>query len=1174
MAKIANSFSTGGGGYRFESHIQALFVVLMLTGGYTPCFPYCPITKIKLQNKIRGYETDDILVIVEDANSKKQRRLIGHIKSSIDITEGDAMFGKVIEDAWKDFNNAEVFQKGEDIIALITGPLSKTDIRNVPWLFNQARSTEDADELVTRVERPYFSSHDKQQKFEVIRGHLNVANGKKDVSDNEFYEFLKHFYILGYDLGNEYSVVLSLLHSRISQFQQQCPQGAWAQVVDIVQEMNQNAGTITRENLPEYILKLFEKKSLGVEMPEKFKVAQERTDWMKHPDATHLALAVLIGAWQDKSQYDREVIEQLLGISYDEWLKKEQEILHYPDSPLSLKNGVWKVVNRTELWDQLRLRIFDQNVDTFMPLALSVLKEPDPAFEMPAEERYMASIHGKVMKCSRVLRQGIAEGLAILGAQPNACSNCSQEKVKANCRRVIHNLLTDADHVLWGSLNELLPTLAEVAPGEFLDGVENAMSMTPCPFNELFSQEDKDIMGNNYLTGLLWALEGIAWDEKQLVSVCVVLGELASHDPGGQWSNRPSNSLATILMPWLPQTLAAVDKRNVAVQTMFNECPDVAWNLLIQLLPHQNQISSGTHTPIWRKSIPHDWKEGVTNEEYQNQISFYVELAVDKAGQDADRLSKLIGYFDNLPEPDLNKILLSLASQPILELPEEQRLSIWEHLTRFTKKHRQYSYTEWALSNDIITRIEQVAEKLVPKNPFNLYQYLFSDSDFYFYDNDNWDEQTEKFNTKRENAISEIFQQNGVEGVIQFAETVSSPHQVGQALSVITDTVIERTLLPHFLDTPNDKHKVLVRSFIWSNHFKKGWEWSDNIDKSVWTSAQTGQFLAYLPFTNEAWERASEWLQGEESEYWTCTNAYNYADGDFTIAIDKLIENDRPHVAINCLDRMRCSKQTIDTNQCIRVLRAALLSREPSHTMNVYNIVELIKFLQAHPSVNQDKLCKVEWEYVPLLDRHGGIAPQTLERKLANDPKFFCEVIQLIYRSNKEKRPYKESTEEAKTIATHARHLLRGWKILPGVQEDGTFSEESFTEWLQSVKEYCIKSGHLEVALANIGKVLVYAPPDPKGLWIHHAVAKELNGRENGDMRESFRIGTYNLRGICLVISTAEPERKLAEKFKNKAEDLENARFHRFAKTLKDLADGYDKEAERIINDYKDSNDE
>ena len=1172
MAKVANPFSTGSGGAHFEAHIQASFVVLMLTGGCAPCLPCWPITEIKLQNRIDSFDTDDIVVIVENANNKKQRQLIGQIKYSINITKRNAMFGRVIKDAWKDFN-AEGFKKGEDIIVLITGPLSKTDVRNVPWLFDQARSTKDAAEFLTHVNQSHFSSHDKQQKFDVIRHHIKVANGNNDVLDNELYEFLKHFHLLGYDLGNEYGVVLSLLHSHISQFQQQYPKLVWSRIVDFVQTWNQNAGTITRENLPEDLLEAFEKKVVVVkEMPKRFKAAQEssKTDWVQHPDAAHLALVVLIGAWQNESQYDRDVIEQLLGISYDKWLKKAQEILLSSDSPLSLKNGVWKVVNRTELWDQLRVRIFDQNIDTFMPLALAVLKEPDPAFEMPAEERYMASIHGKVMKCSRVLRQGIAEGLAILGAQPNACSNCSQGKVEATCGWVINQLLTDANHVLWGSLNELLPTLAEVDPDEFLDGVEKAMRMTPCPFNELFFQEGNGITGGNYLTGLLWALEGIAWDEKQLVPVCVVLGELASHDPGGQWANRPSNSLATILMPWFPQTLASADKRKVAVQAIFNKCSDiVAWNLLLQLLPGQNKISSRTHKPIWRKSIPDDWKDGVTIREYWQQVSFYVEFAVDKAGHNADRLSKLIGYFNNLPEPDLNKILLSFTSQPILDLPEEQRLSIWEHLTRFTKRHRRYSYTEWALPNDIITRIEQVAEQLVPRNPFNLYQYLFSarNSDLYD-DTKNLQEQEEKINTKRENAISEIFQKNGIEVVIQFAEIVSSPNHVGQALSVITDAVIERTLLPHFLDTPNDKHKDLVGNFIYFKHLEKKWEWSDNIDKSVWTSTQIGQFLAYLPFTNEAWERASEWIQGEESEYWTRTNANAYdGDGDITIAIDKLIENDRPHAAIKCLDKMRCSEQTIDTNQCIRVLRAALLSREPNYAMDEHYTAELIKFLQTNSSVNQDDLCEVEWGYFPLLDYHGGVVPRTLERKLANDPKFFCEVIQLIYRSTKEESPYKELTEKAGADATNALQLLHGWKIPPGTQEDGTFSKESFIEWIQKVKVACIESGHLKVALANIGKVLIHAPPDPKGLWIHRAVAKELDDRENGDMRESFRNGKYNLRSFRFVNPTGKPESELAEKFRNEADEVENAGFSRFASTLRKLAKGYDQEAEGIIDD-------
>ncbi|MDT9547337.1 MAG: hypothetical protein RI826_08390 [Chlorobium phaeovibrioides] len=1171
--KLCNPFSTGGGGPHFEAHVQASFVTLMLSGGYAPCLPCWPIAEIKLQGKIDGFDTDDLVVVVENVNSKERCKLLGQVKHSIAITQGSALFGEVIQAAWNDFNNPTVFTRGKDIIALITGPISATDAHNVQWLLNQARHTKNVDEFFRNVQQTNFSPPKSTEKLEVIQYHLMAANGGNDVSRDELYDFLNHVHLLGYDLGNEFGVVLSLLHSHISQFQQQSPLWVWSRVVDIVQTWNQNAGTITPGKLPEDLLDAFKQKAMAV-IPEEIKASNEKpkTDWTQHPDATYLALAILIGSWQDKSQCDLEAISQLLGISYDEWLKKAREILHCPDSPLSLYNGIWKVVDRAELWSQLGSRILDQNLNMFRTLAVSVLKEPDPAFELPAEERYAASIHGKVLKCSHVLRKGIAEGLAILGSQPESCDNCSQGTAEATCVLVARELLTDADWVLWGSLNGLLPTLAEAAPNEFLDAVEKAMRLTSCPFDELFSQEGNGITGGNYLTGLLWALEGLAWDEQYLVRVCVALAELASHDPGGRWANRPSNSLATILLPWLPQTLASVKKRMVAVQAILREWPNIAWNLIMQLLPGQHQTSSGSYKPSWRKTIPADWGKGVTHQEYWQQASFYAELAVAAAGQDPARLAALIDHFDNLPKPAFDKLLQALASQPISELPEEQRRLIWDHLTKFTNTHRRFSDAEGALPDELITYIEHVAEQLAPTNPFNLYQHLFSNRDFDLYEeNGDWDEQRKKLDTRREAAISEIFQQDGAEGVIRFSEYVSSPSQVGHALGVIADSVIELTLLPFFLDSADNKRKALVSGFIWRRYHLKGREWCDGLNKSHWTPEQVGQFLTCLPFTKETWDRASEWLQAHESQYWTRTGANAYqADGDLAIAIEKLIEHGRPRAAINCLERMRYDKQPIDTNQCVRALLAALSSSEPSYAMDAYHIVELIKFLQTEPSVNQEDLFRVEWAYVPLLDRHRGAVPQLLESRLANDPEFFCEVIRLIYRSKKDDQPSREPTEESKAIATNAWQLLHEWKIPPGTLHDGTFSEERFAEWLQRIKDVCTESGHLEVALIKIGEVLIHTPPDPEGLWIRRAVATALNDRELDDMRNGFRTGTYNSRGAHWIDPTGKPERELAEHFRVKAEEIENAGFQRFAVTLRGLADGYDREAERINKDQTD----
>jgi hypothetical protein len=1173
---LSNPFSTGGGGVHFEAHVQASFVALMLTGGYAPCLPCWPIVEIKLQGKIDGFDTDDLVVVIENISSKERRKLLGQVKHSIAITHGSALFGEVMQSAWSDFNNSEVFTKGKDAIALITGPLTQSD-SEIAWLFNHARANpSDPQRFFRNVATAKFSSNVKRQKLKVIRDHLKAANNGIDLTDDVFHEFLTSFYLLGYDLGEEEGVVLSLLNSHLSQFKPESSRFVWSRILEFTNNRNHHAGYITKNELPDDLESAFVLKSVS-EFPINLALPRAgSTDWAHHPDATHLALAVLIGSWQDKSQYDNEVITQLLGISYDEWLQKAREILHFPDSPLYLKNGIWKVVNRTELWNLLGSRVLDQNLDTFRSLAVSILKEPDPAFELPADERYAASIHGKVLKSSHVLRNGIAEGLAILGSWPEACGNCSQGKAQATCILVIRELLADADWVLWGSLNGLLPTLSEAAPGEFLDAVEKAMLLKPCPFDELFSQEGNGITGCNYLTGLLWALEGLAWDEHYLVRVCVALGELASHDPGGRWANRPSNSLATILLPWLPQTLASVEKRKVAVRTILNEWPDIGWNLILQLLPGQHQTSSGSHKPSWRKTIPDDWEKGVTHQEYWQQASFYAELAVASAGQDNARLCALIDHFDNLPKPAFDQLLQALASRPISELPEEKRLSIWGHLTTFTNKNRRFSDAKRALPDELITRIEQVAEQLAPTNPFNLYQYLFTDRDFDLYEeNGDWEEQRKKLDTRRETAISEIFQQNGAEGVIRFAESVSSPGQVGHALGVIADDAVERIILPHFLDSADNKRKALVSGFIWRRYHLKGWKWCDGIDKSDWTPVQVGQFLACLPFTKEAWDRASDWLQKEESEYWTRTGANAYqTDGDFAIAIEKLIEYDRPHAAINCLDRMLHDKQPIDSNQCVRALLAALSSTEPSYAMDGYHIVELIKFLQKEPSVNQEDLFKVEWAYVPLLDSHSGATPQLLESRLANDPEFFCEVIRLIYRSKKEDQPSREPTEESKAIATNAWRLLHEWKTPPGTQKDGTFSEERFTEWLQRVKEICAESGHLEVALINIGEVLIHTPPNPDGLWIRRAVAAALNDREADDMRAGFRTGTYNSRGVHWVDPSGKPERELAQQFRSKAEEIENAGFQRFAVTLRGLADSYDREAEGIIYDHKEQENE
>lgn len=853
-----------------------------------------------------------------------------------------------------------------------------------------------------------------------------------------------------------------------------------------------------------------------------------------------------------------------------------REMIQDKESPIRLHGGhYWKVADRGKNLQLLSERIFDRHLELVKEISIDVLSEIDPQFELLPAERWSAAFNGKKLRYSKNLREGLAESIAWLGINGDMLVNCS-EKRRYIALLAIREIFSNASWQLWGSLNDLLPTLAEAAPGEFLCAVENSLRQTPCPFDELFAQEDTGIGGRNYMTGLLWALEGLAWSEEYLMRVCVVLAELASHDPGGNWANRPANSITTILLPWHPQTLASIDKRVTSIKAIRSEFPDVAWKILLTLLPSSHQTTSGAHKPRWRKVVPDDWKPTVTHQEYADQIEGYAALAVEMACDDIGRLTVLVGHLDNLPRPSFDAILEFLSSDTIARLSEIERMPIWVSLSDFVRKHRRYAGATWALDEQLVAKIEVVAERLSPVSAEVLYRRLFSNRDFDLYEEKgNWEEQRRKLELRREQAIQEVLKARGIQGVISFIDNVEAPHQVGWALGKIADAEITTHLLPKYLDAENKAYQQFIGGYIGSCYQSLGWKCVDGLNQAGWSVKQRCQLLMNLPFESETWCRARDWLGDSENLYWQGVQVNPYqTEDDLLHATDKLLEVDRPQAAIDCL-YVRIHKQLpLDSGRTIKALLAALSTGESTKNIDSYHITELIKALQDDSTTDQDGLFQVEWAYLPLLNEHQGGSPSLLEGKLAAEPNFFCEVIRLIFRSKHEEKKDEKPDEHTAAIASNAWRLLNQWKKTPGVQEDGHFSSTHFEAWLSSVKEQCAKSGHLEVAMSNVGKVLLYCPPDQNGLWIMESAARALNARDAEEMRNGFRTEVFNSRGVHWVDPTGKPERELAELWRQRADAIENGGFARFAATLRDLAESYDRDADRIIAEHKSQNPE
>lgn len=257
LKEQSNPFSTGGGGVNFESRVQASFLVALLAGTPIPCMPTnARVKEISFQNRYADIHTDDLLVVSED-QSRNKRNLYIQIKHAIEISSSEeSVFSEVILAAWKDFNSPN-FNKSMDCIALVTGPLTKVDLASTIPILEWARHSASAAEFLKKAGTEGFTSIKKKERLASFRTQLDRASGSS-LSDDDLWSFLRTFNLISYDLDQTASVTAALLGSLIHQHCDLQPSAVLAQIVTTAQEFNQNAGTLTTDNIPADLRALFQ----------------------------------------------------------------------------------------------------------------------------------------------------------------------------------------------------------------------------------------------------------------------------------------------------------------------------------------------------------------------------------------------------------------------------------------------------------------------------------------------------------------------------------------------------------------------------------------------------------------------------------------------------------------------------------------------------------------------------------------------------------------------------------------------------------------------------------------------------------------------------------------------------------------------------------------------------
>ncbi len=885
-----------------------------------------------------------------------------------------------------------------------------------------------------------------------------------------------------------------------------------------------------------------------------------------------MALAGLAGAWQEAFGQDLVAVAEILGIVTEEWKSEVLPDLASAGSPIVCKDGVWRFSARREAWQTLGGALFDDDLKRLEAVAIRVLGEADPALEVEKSERWMATTaFGKRRNYSDQLRHALVETLALLGSSAGALGRLSVGRAQLVADRAVRELLNGATAHRWLSVHDLLPGMAEASPEEFLAAVEQSLAKANgSPFAEVFQQEDGGPLGRTYISGLLWGLETLAWSPSYFARVVLALADLAAIDPGGRWGNRPLNSLTTLLLPWLPQTVATVALRESALRAMAKEQPSIAWKVLLSLLPDSISSSSGCRKPEWRADLMAGWTSGVSREDYIEQFETYCQLAMQFAANDVERLGELVQVIHRL-HPDARDVLLDQLIPTLTLRPEGEIVVVWEEMVAIASRHRRYQGATWATPSEEVEKLERAAAMIEPKDPALRHRRLFSERSFFEEEKVGWQEQERRLGERRAAALREILPSHELAPILPMIEAVKQPYQLGYTVGGMDREGDDAQILPRMLTEERVSCQSFVAGFVWGRWQKGGAAWVDSLDTSTWTAKLVATLCALLPFTLETWQRVEESGEEPAQAYWTLVAPHPWGVEDPAGAASRLLAAGRPQLALNICGVAVMAGRAMDSVLAVKVLRACIAKASSPDRLDAEAAQGLIAWLQDQGDADQAALFEIEWAFIGLLDRIRGVGPKTIEARLAADPGLFCEAIRLVFRSEKEsERAALVESEERRQLLSATYRLLHGMEALPGRRADGVFDGVAFKEWLAEVRRLSDDTGHLQGALIQVGQMLARAAKADDWFVAMPEVAEALNAKDADKMRREFRTQLYNSRGIYSP-SKGQEERALADRFERQAQGLESRGWIRVATTLRDLVRVYGQEAAQAAMDGKEN---
>ena len=906
---------------------------------------------------------------------------------------------------------------------------------------------------------------------------------------------------------------------------------------------------------------------------------------------------MLAGAWHAKSNADCQVLSDLTGGMYDAVEANVTHLLQFDDPPVWSVGQYRGVASQIDALFAISPHLIENDIDLFLKSAKTVLSELDPALELPENQRWAAAMHGKVRDHSEALRKGVCETLALLAINGN---ERIQQRLGIDVSDRIASLISELLNPL--TLDKLLshdrdfPLYAEAAPDQFLDMLEHDLHQAEPTLQELLRPAPRGRWFDApRRTGLLWALECLAWSRRHFPRVIRVLARLATVTIDDNWWPKPNSSLQAIFHPRTPQTTAPLDERIKGLKVIANEFPSAGWQVCVRHLRHRPCYLN--HRPRWRDGGS-GYASEVSGREEDEFIRAALELALAWPEHDEKTLGDLIENIADLAEPDRSRVWNLVDDWAALDATERAKASLRERIFRAVWSRGKF-HERLRLTAEQAAR--RACARLASSDPVIRHGWLFAkpwvagfdDAAEHSVDDElEWSKRTELKNKVRSEAMAEIWAEHGWKGVARLLSDGDASDMVGRfvarsvsdsgnAVEILgtclrCDEVLAKKLDGFMLGFINELH-----AFERSKVLRAGGA-NESAD-------QVARLFRCAPPGDATWRVLEQQTEEVRDLYWRTISPpshpyrYSRADTERPKLIEHLLQVQRPRAAFRAVGP---DAERIETSLLKRLLSdLATVHSETagSYRIDPHDLSDALSALDGRSGVSRQEIAALEYAFIEATgdesDNMHGIP--NLERAIADDPAFFASVIFLLYeRDDHGEDPpglRLEGAERHVAAVRKADTLLNRLRRIPGLADDGTISAPNLYAWCVEVRRLCAEQGRSEVGDVHIGELLSHAPSDRDGRRPCGPVCEVLQRIASPDVASGFCTATLNARGAHWrgMEDGGDQERELAASYRAQSRQFAfeypyvSAIFERIAAEYEREGTWYDSDAgvrKRIIN--------